>query len=74
MEPPLPISQAVAEEIRAELGRQRKSARDLATATGINYRTLSYRLAGHTRFTLEELLLITIALNMSMPDLVRDAA
>ena len=47
--------QRIAGEIRAELGRQNRSARQLAVATGISPATLSRRLQGKKPFYLEEL-------------------
>lgn len=45
----------IAGEIRAELGRQNRSVRQLALATGISPATLSRRLQGLKPFYLEEL-------------------
>lgn len=45
----------IAGEIRAELGRRNRSARQLAAATGISPATLSRRLQGKKPFDLEEL-------------------
>lgn len=50
-----PLAQSVAEEIRAELGRQRKTGTDLARGMNVSQAWVSRRLTGELPFDLVEL-------------------
>jgi lambda repressor-like predicted transcriptional regulator len=59
----------LAAEIRAELGRQNKSAAELSAGTGIRPDTLRRRLNGRYPLMAEELLVICTFLGVSIGDL-----
>jgi len=59
----------MAGEIRAELGRQNRSATQLAAATGISPATLSRRLQGKKPFYFEELEVIAQFLGLPLSEL-----
>jgi transcriptional regulator with XRE-family HTH domain len=49
------VRERVASEVRAELGRQRRTQLELAEVMGVNQSTASRRLAGELEFTVGEL-------------------
>lgn len=57
-------SDRVAAEVRAELGRQHKTQRELAEALGVSQVFVSRRLRGEVAFSLEELERIAEALDV----------
>lgn len=58
---------AVAAEVRASLGRAGRSAAWLAQSAGISRAALSRKLRGDVSFTVEELVLVALALGVE-PD------
>ncbi|MDG4796172.1 helix-turn-helix transcriptional regulator [Micromonospora sp. WMMD1082] len=58
------LSQAVAAEIRAEMGRQQKSGRAVAEAMGVSHIYLSRRLTGKVSLTLADLEKVAAALGV----------
>lgn len=60
----------VADEVRAELARQRKTAADLAAALGIGQHTVGSRLKGSVPFTVPELMLAASWLGITVGELV----
>lgn len=72
---PLTLAKRVAAEIRAEMGWQNKSVRDLAAALQIDYRTAKARYKGEQEFKLDEVPSVAAWLNVSTGQLttgVRD--
>ncbi|MFB7843593.1 helix-turn-helix domain-containing protein [Microbacterium sp. NPDC056052] len=57
---------SIADEIRAELARQRKTAADLAIVLGITQHTMGRRLNGHTPFNMIEMSRIAEFLGISI--------
>lgn len=49
------VQHVVADEVRAEMARQRKTAAELAIAVGVNQHTMGRRLNGSTPFNVMEL-------------------
>lgn len=68
-----PRSQIIASEIRAEMGRQRKSVTELAETTGIPLSTLRRSVNGERAFTMDELWDVTRSLGVLASDLVSKA-
>lgn len=66
-------SQRIAGEVRAELARQKRSARELAAVLGISEHTAGRRLNGETPFNMVELVTACTWLRMGLADLVRRA-
>lgn len=64
MQPTLPLAEHAAREIRAEMGRQRRSANALATDLGVSDMYLSRRLSGQVAFDLADLPLVAAALGV----------
>lgn len=58
MSSPLSIRQVVAAEVRAEMGRQRKTGVELATVLGISQQSASRRLRGETGLDLDEVAVV----------------
>lgn len=58
------LSQVVAAEIRAEMGRQQKSAREVAEVMGVSDMYLHRRLAGKVSLTLADLERLAAALGV----------
>lgn len=71
--PPTPtVTRTVGDEIRAEIARQRKSARLLAPELGKSHTWLARRLRGETPLSVEDVVLIARALDVDpMPFLER---
>lgn len=67
------VSSRIADEIRAELARQRKTAAELAMVLGVTQHTIGRRLNGGTPFNAIELMAAALWLGMSLSDLVRRA-
>lgn len=67
------VSMRVADEVRAEMARQRKTAACLAEAVGISQHTMGTRLKGAVPFNVEELMKVATALGMTLVDLVARA-
>lgn len=66
-------SQRVAAEIRAELARQKRTAREMAVVLGISEHTAGRRLSGDAPFNMIELAAACRWLGISLSDLVRRA-
>lgn len=66
-------SQRIAGEVRAELARQKRTARELAVVLGISEHTAGRRLNGETPFNMVELASACLWLRMGLTDLVRRA-
>lgn len=69
-------SQWVAAEVRAELARQRRTVVGLSEVTGIPLATLNRRLNRDSKFTIDEIDAIAVALGVPVADLLpaRDGA
>ncbi len=65
------LAEAVSAEVRAEMGRQRKSRREVADAMGVSHMYLSRRLNGRTSFDLTDLDRVAAALNVPVDQLLR---
>ena len=61
---------AVAAEVRAAIARSGRSDAEVASAAGIHRATISRRLRGETSFTVEELVALAVALDVSVADLL----
>lgn len=61
-----PLREMVAAEVRAEIARQRRTARSVALQLGWTAPYISRRLSGHTPFTLDDLDAISAALGVPM--------
>lgn len=68
------IDQRVAEEIRAQLARQRRSQQWLADQTGIGRPGLSKRLSGSRSFSLAQLVVVAAALEVPITSLIEPVA
>jgi transcriptional regulator with XRE-family HTH domain len=68
------LAEIVAAEIRAEMGRQRKSQDDLADVLGIARSVISLRLNGHRPFKLAEVELLADYFGVPITSLIRDRA
>lgn len=66
------LAEAVSAEVRAEMGRQQKSRREVADAMGVSHMYLSRRLNGRTPFDLTDLDRIAAALGVPVARLLRD--
>lgn len=64
---------SVANELRAELARQRKTATELAAVLGITQHTMGKRLNGSTTFNLVELFQAAAWLGLSLEEIARRA-
>jgi transcriptional regulator with XRE-family HTH domain len=64
------LSERVADEIRAMLGRKRTSGRELARKLGVSQAWVSYRLTGHQEIGLNDLERIAAALDVEVADLL----
>ncbi|MDR6142076.1 hypothetical protein QE375_001630 [Microbacterium foliorum] len=64
----------LADEVRVELVRQRRSARDLAAALGISEHTVGRRLNGSKPFNTFELVLVSSFLGLSYTALTERAS
>lgn len=69
-----PRSQVIASEIRAEMGRQRKSVAELAESSGIPLSTLRRSVNAERAFTLDELWEVGNSLGVRVSDLVAKAS
>jgi hypothetical protein len=67
------ISQLVAAEIRAELGRQEKSINDLSEAIGIPISTVRRSVKGYRAMNIDELSCTASFLNLSLVELIKRA-
>lgn len=67
-------SKAIAEELRAEMGRQRVSRVALSQRTGISRTPLGAKLNGDVAFTVDEVVKIAAALGISPHSLLDPAA
>lgn len=64
----------ISEEIRAELGRQRLSLRDLSKASGISYGSVLRKINHHSRsLSLGEFIALANALNIQASELIARA-
>jgi len=61
---PFQFAEAVAAEVRAEMGRQNKSRADLAAALGMTVQTAATRLSGVQPFDMIELATVAEWLNV----------
>lgn len=66
---PTEYAEAVAAEVRAELGRQRKSGSDLAKVLGISPQSIGRRLSGEIAFDVAELSRIATWLGIEIKQL-----
>jgi transcriptional regulator with XRE-family HTH domain len=62
---------AIAAEVRAEMARQNKSLRDLATAVGLSHQSLAVRVRGDMAFRADELVLLANTLGVNAEQLIR---
>lgn len=67
-------AQRVADNVRAEMARSKRTQAILAHEVGMKQQALSRRLAGHTPFTVDELGRIAAVLNVSLTSLVGEKA
>lgn len=67
------VSELVADEVAAELGRRRASQEDLAAHIGLSQATVSRRLKGIGSFTIEEIQSIADFLGIPIERLIRPA-
>lgn len=65
------VRQAIAAEVRAELARQQKTQRDLASDIGMAQQALQLRLTGSRAFRAEELVAIAAALDVRVERFLR---
>lgn len=70
---PGPLGQRTAAEIRAELGRQKKSGRWLAQAIGAPQNTVNRWIGGETAPPLDALYAMCRVLGISVADLIAEA-
>ncbi|MFJ1461775.1 helix-turn-helix domain-containing protein [Nocardia sp. N2S4-5] len=70
---PGPLTQAVAEEIRVQLGRRKWKQADLVKATGMPKATISSLVNGNSAIDVEQLASIGEALNIDPGEIVRNA-
>lgn len=69
------VTRTVADEIRAEIARQRTSVREVAPGLGKSHTWLARRLRGETPLSVEDVVLIARALNVDpMPFLEKALA
>jgi transcriptional regulator with XRE-family HTH domain len=66
------LAEIVAAEIRAEMGRQRKSQDDLADVLGIARSVISLRLNGHRPFKLAEVEQLADYFGVPITSLIRE--
>lgn len=74
MQPIVPLAELAAREIRAEMGRQRRSANALAAELGVSDMYLSRRLSGQVPFDLTDVERIAEALGVPVDRFVSTAA
>ncbi|WOF23798.1 helix-turn-helix domain-containing protein [Microbacterium betulae] len=67
------LAQRVADEIRAEMARQRRSAADLAEYLGITAHTVGRRLNGAVPFNVIELASVSVWLGVPIFELIARA-
>lgn len=67
------VTVRVADEVRAELARQRKTAAGLASTVGITAHTMGVRLKGAVPFNVAELMIIATELGMTLVELISRA-
>lgn len=60
------LVEAAAAEVRAEMGRQRKTASDLASVLGTTVRTASRRMNGEVEFSVTDLVVIAAWLEVDV--------
>ena len=65
------FTERVATEVRAELGRQRRSASWLAREVGLSQSTVSRRLTGELPFDLDQIEAVAACLNMPLSNFLR---
>lgn len=65
------VRRAIAAEVRAEMGRQNKSLRDLAAELNLSHQSLAVRVRGDVAFRIEELVLLASALGVDVDTFVR---
>lgn len=65
------VRRAIAAEVRAEMGRQNKSLRDLAAELNLSHQSLAVRVRGDVAFRIEELVLLASALGVDVDLFVR---
>lgn len=68
--PERPLSELVAEEIRAMLGRRRVSGRELARRLNVSSSWVNYRLTGAQPIDVNDLQRIAVALDVTVLDLL----
>lgn len=64
-----PVARSVANEVRAELARQRKTQQELATTLGVNAHTAARRIRGEVPFDVVELEVIAAWLGVPVAQL-----
>jgi transcriptional regulator with XRE-family HTH domain len=70
---PRSTDEAVAANVRAEMGRTRRTQAALAEDVGMTQQALSRRLAAQTPFTVEELGRVAVALGVPLNSLIVEA-
>lgn len=70
LSPPVTMREAIAAEIRAQMGRRNIRQRHLADALGRHQQWLSRRLNGEVTFSIDDLEAICLVLNISVRELV----
>lgn len=70
MSSPQSIRHVVAAEVRAEMGRQRKTGVELAAVLGISQQSASRRLRGETGLDLDEVAVVAEWLGVAPHDLL----
>ncbi len=68
------INQRVSAEVRAAMGRQRRTQSQLAQHLGVSQVTVSRRLSGEVSFTVDELERVAAFLSVPLAELLTDAA
>ena len=71
--PTTSVTGTVGDELRAEIARQRKSARELAPQIGKSHTWLARRLRGETAMSIEDVVLIAKALSVDPVPLIEKA-
>lgn len=67
------INAIIADEVRAQMARRRRSQSSVSTETGISERTLARRLSGASSFTIDELVSIADSLGCPVRQLIGPA-
>ncbi|HWU28932.1 MAG TPA: helix-turn-helix transcriptional regulator [Microbacterium sp.] len=70
---PAAVTSRIADEVRAEMARQKKTGAELAAVLGITQHTVGRRLNGATPFNMIELILVAAWLGISLGELIRRA-